>query len=167
MKKCQVVLWLFVPAYKQPTKTVHPGMRPFHHPTARFEPGLPLDGPGLFSSWANMGGKAEFVEDVAHLVIVVTFVQTHPLQLLFGWLWTLDDDAFDGRAYQFHVMAVASPPRHAKSDPLPPCEEASFVATPAPGSAGLGGVFFPPKLAFVISPSLLNHSPSIPRGSSK
>src|SRR5260370_20698270 len=158
MKKCQVVLWLFVPAYKQPTKTVHPGMRPFHHPTARFEPGLPLDGPGLFSSWANMGGKAEFVEDVAHLVIVVTFVQTHPLQLLFGWLWTLDDDAFDGRAYQFHVMAVRSLHRPAHWHLLPLFEPTSVGPPPSPLTVIRASFFSPPTPPWSLAPPYPHHT---------
>src|ERR687884_480783 len=74
MKKGQVVLGLFVPADEQATKAVHPRMRSFHHPTARFEPGLLFDGSGFFSSWADMGSKAEFAQDVAYLVVVIALV---------------------------------------------------------------------------------------------
>jgi len=77
-------------------------MCPLHHPPARFEPGLPFDGSGLFSSWGDMGGKAEVLQDVTYFLVIIPFVQTHPLRLLFSWLWTLDDDVFDGRSYQFH-----------------------------------------------------------------
>jgi hypothetical protein len=151
MKKCQVVLWLFVPAYKQPTKAVHPGMRSFHHPTARFEPGLLFDGSGLFSSWAYMGGKAECVQDVAHLLVVIPFVQTHPLRVLFGWLWTLDDDAFDGRPHQFHIVAIGSLNREADGHPMPFREHAAFDATLA-SISGIGAGFFPRPTGLWSSP---------------
>src|SRR5712691_12408404 len=116
MQKGQVVLWLFVPSHEQAAKAVHPGMAPFYHPTARFEPGFSLDGLGLFSAWANMGGKAECAQDVAHLGVVVAFVQAHPLRVLFTWLRTLDDNAFDRRSQQFHIVAIGSLNRHTNVD---------------------------------------------------
>src|SRR5215469_777288 len=104
MKKGQVVLGLFVPADEQATKAVHPRVHSFHHPTARFEPSLLFDGAGFFSAWADMGGKAEFAQEVAYLVVVIALVQAHPLWLLLCRLGTLDHDAPDRRAHQFHVM---------------------------------------------------------------
>ena len=80
-------------------------MTPFHHPAPRFEAGFSLDGFGFFSSWANMGRKAELAQDVADFVVVIPFVQTHPLRVVLGRLWTLDDDALDRRTQQFHIVA--------------------------------------------------------------
>src|SRR5262249_3158357 len=81
-------------------------MRPFHHPTARFEARFSLDGSGFLSSRANMGGKAELPQDLTHLVVAVALRQTHPLRLLLNRLGTVDDDAFNGRKHQFHIMAI-------------------------------------------------------------
>src|SRR5215470_3467185 len=67
---------------------------------------LPLDRLGLFPGWTNVGRKAEFAQDGTHLLVVIPFVQTHPLWMLFAWLRTLDDDAFDGRSHQLHIVAI-------------------------------------------------------------
>src|SRR5438270_3583353 len=115
--------------HQQTTKAVHPRMAPFHHPPPRFESGLPFDGVGLFSSWANMSGKTEFAQDVAHLLVVVPFVQTHPLRLLLAWLRTLDHDAFDRRSHQFHIVAIGSLNREADGDAMPLGEQAAFHPT--------------------------------------
>src|SRR5438874_13798435 len=98
MEKGQIVLWLFVPPHEQAAKAVHPRMGPFHDPPPRFEARFALDGVSLLSAWANMGRKAELAQDVAHLVVVIPFVQTHPLRVFLGRLWTGDDDALDRRA---------------------------------------------------------------------
>src|SRR5207248_10827952 len=94
VEKRQVILRLFLPANEQAAKAIHPGMRSFHHPPPCLEAGLSLDGLGLFPSRADMGGKAELAQDVAHLVVIIPFVQTHSLRVFFAWLWTCDDDAF-------------------------------------------------------------------------
>ena len=53
-----------------------------------------------------MGAKAEFVHDVTDFLVVISFVQTHALRLLLRWLWTLEDEALDGRAHQLPLMAL-------------------------------------------------------------
>src|SRR5260370_19986101 len=125
MEQGQVILRLFVPPNEQAAKAVHPGMAAFHDPTACFEARLPLDGLGLFSAWANVGGQAECTQDVAHLIIVVALVQTHPLWMLFAWLRTLDHDAFDARAHQFHIVTISSFNRQDNADAKPLREQAS------------------------------------------
>src|SRR5438067_125147 len=135
MKKGQIVLWFFVPTDEQAAKAVHPGMCPFHDPTPCLETSLLFDGFGLLSAWADMGGKAEFVQDIAHLVVVVAFVQAHPLRVLLAWLGTLDDDAFDGRSHQFHIVAIGSLNRQADWKAMPLGEQAAFH----PALAAVGG----------------------------
>ena len=151
MEKGQVILRLLVPADKQPTKAIHPGMRPFHHPTTCFVPGLPLNGSGLFSSRTNMGGKAEFVQDVAHLLVVIALRQTHPLRLPFSCLGTLEDDALDGRSQQFHIVTLSSLNREANWHPMSLREQAAFDAILAPISR-IGADFFPRPTALWSSP---------------
>src|SRR6266700_3351331 len=100
MKQGQIILRLFVPTNEQAAKAIHPGMTPLHHPAPRFAAGYSLDGFGFFSSWTNMGRKAELAQDVADFVVVIPFVQTHPLQVVLARLWTLDDDSLDRRTKQ-------------------------------------------------------------------
>ena len=56
------------------------------------------DGLGLFPTRSNVGRKAEFTQDITHLIVVVALVETHPLRLLLRGHGTLEDDALDGRA---------------------------------------------------------------------
>src|SRR5260221_481403 len=93
---------------REATVARDPGVGAFHDPAPGFETGFPLESLGLFSPCTNMGGKTKFVKDLAHLLVVVSFVQTHSLGMCLSWLWTLDNDALDGRAQQFHVMTVCS-----------------------------------------------------------
>src|SRR5438874_9015542 len=126
-------------------------MRSFHHPPPCLEAGLSLDGLGLFPSRADMGGKAELAQDVAHLVVIIPFVQTHSLRVFFAWLWTCDDDAFDGRAHQFHIMAIGSLNRQTEGHAMPFGEQAAF--DPALASIrGIGTSFFPRPRALWSSP---------------
>src|SRR5437899_1256529 len=81
-------------------------MGSLHHPSTCFKTSFPLDGLGFFSTLTNMSGEAEFAQDVAHLIIVIPFVQTHSLWPLCSWLWALNDDAFNRRTDQLHIMAI-------------------------------------------------------------
>src|SRR6266487_1068136 len=98
MEKGEVVLRFFIPANQETTKAIHPGMCPFHHPPTSFEAGFPFERLRLFPTRPDMGGEAEVVKDVAHLLVIVSLVQAHPLRLLLRWLRTVDDDALDCRA---------------------------------------------------------------------
>src|SRR6266487_1579092 len=162
MEKCQVILWLFIPANKQPTKAIHPRMRPFHHPAACFEPRLPLDRPGFFPTWANVGRKAKFAQDVTHLLVVVALVETHPLRLLLGRLRTLDYDALDGRSHQLHIMAIRSLNRQANRHPMPFGKQAPFHPTLA-AIGRIGAGFFPRPTGLWSSLHPSRASPSQPR----
>jgi len=165
MEKSQVILWLFIPTNKESAKAIHPRMRPFHHASACFEPRLPLDRLGFFPAWANVSRKAEFAQDVTHLLVVVAVVETHPLRLRLGRLRTLDDDALDGRVDQLHVMTVRSLNRQADWDSMPLREQAAFHAALA-AVGGIGAGFSPPRGALVIAPSIASQSQSIPHNSS-
>jgi len=73
-------------------------MRSFYHEASGFETSFHFDNLGLFSSCTNMSGKAKFVKDIAHLLVVVSLRQTHSLGLCLSWLWTLANNALDCRA---------------------------------------------------------------------
>ncbi len=64
-----------------------------------------------------------------------------------GGLGTLSDDAFDGRAHQFHLMALRSLDYRANRHPMPLSQHAAFDS-PLPRSVGLGPVFFPAQRSF-------------------
>jgi hypothetical protein len=51
------------------------------YPAARLEPGFPFDCLGFFPTRTDMGGKAEVVEDIAYFLVIVSFIQAHPLRL--------------------------------------------------------------------------------------
>jgi hypothetical protein len=55
-----------------------------------------------------MGREAKLMQDVAHLVIVVAFVQTQPLWLIVRRVGSLNDKALESGAHQFHVMPISA-----------------------------------------------------------
>jgi len=117
-------------------------MNAFHHPAARLEARFAFDGLGLFPSRAHMGCKAKFLSDSVPFIVVVPFVQTHPLWMCLGGLGAVDDDAFDGRAHQSHIMAVRSLNHRANRHSLSLRQHAAFDA-PLASSSGIGPGFFP------------------------
>ncbi len=159
MKQGQIVLRLFVPSNEQAAKAIHPGMTAFHHPAPRLEARFSLDGFGFFSAWANMGRKAELAQDVAHFVVVIPFVQTHPWRLLFAWLRTLNYDAFDRWSHQFHIVAIGSLNRQTDGDAMPLGEQATFHSALAP-VGGIGAGFFPRPMGLWSSPRPSSPIPS-------
>lgn len=136
MQKGEIVLRLLVPANEQTAKAVHPGMRPLHHPAPRFEARFPFDGFGLVPTWADMGGKAELLQRGIDRIIVVAGIQAHPLWPTRGRLWSGDDQAFDRRADQFHVMPIGPVHLQAERDAMPLSQQAAFDA----GLAPVGGI---------------------------
>ena len=102
---------------------------------------LPLDRLSLFPAWTNVGRKAEFAQDGTHLLVVIPLRQTHPLPMLFAWLRTLDDDAFDRWAHELHVMTLRSLNRHADRHSMPFSEQVAFHSTLAPKSRDWGRLF--------------------------
>ena len=80
MQKAQIVAHFLVPADQHAPKTVHPTMRALHHPSAGFNQ-LPASAPWASSPRARIWAvKPNSVQQVPHLVIVIAFVQTHPLR---------------------------------------------------------------------------------------
>src|SRR5258707_7660735 len=161
MEKRQIVLRFFLPANEQTAKAIQPGMNSFHHPAASFEARFAFDGLGLFPSRAHMGCKAKFLQNGVHLIVVVPFVQTHPLWMCLGGLGAVDDDAFDGRAHQSHIMAVRSLNHRANRHSMSLRQHAAFDA-PLAAISGIGPGFFPPptELLSLLHPSRASPTPS-------
>ena len=105
--------------------------------------------------WARF---AEFAQDDTHLLVVIPLRQTHPLRMLFAWLRTLDDDAFDSRSHQLHIVAIRSLNGEADRDAVPEGSQAAFH--PALDSVGrIGAGFFPAQRGRCrIAPSIESQS---------
>src|SRR5258708_32079670 len=101
MQQRQVVLRFLVPANQETAKTVHPRMRPFHHPAPRFAARFVPDRFRLFPTRAYMGGEAKLLHHRIDRIIVVARIQAPTLRLLLGWLWSADAAALDGSAHPF------------------------------------------------------------------
>src|SRR5437660_1797223 len=142
MEQGQVIGRLFVPADQETTKAIHPRMCPFDHPSACFEPCLLSDGFGFFSTPTDMGRKAECLKEITHFIIVVSLIQTHPLWLLLRRLWTVDNDAFERRAHQFHIMAVCTLNGQTNGNSMPLSEQTAFHSALA-AISGIRAGFFP------------------------
>jgi hypothetical protein len=93
-----------------------------------------------------MSRKAELQEGRIDL-IVVPLIQTHPLWMLLGWLWTLDDDTLDGSAHQFHIVALGSLNHHFDRHSMAFGQQTAFHA-PFATVGGIGPGFFPTQGRF-------------------
>src|SRR6266852_5528941 len=144
MKHRQIVFRFLAPADENSAKTVHPTMRTFHDPSARFFKNLALEFLRLFSARANMSSKAKLLNYLAHLIVVVPFVQTETLRFLLGWLRTFHGNTGQRILSQFHVVAVG--PAHVQTHgyAVGIDQQAAFGAALGP----VGGIFarlFPPR----------------------
>src|SRR5260221_698228 len=112
---------------------------------------FPFNGLSLFRERSHMSRKAEFQQGRIDLIVVIPFIQTHALWILPGWLGTLDNDTFDGRAHQFHVMAVGSLNHYCDRHSMALCQQTAFDS-PLAAIRGIGPGFFPRPMA--LSPLL-------------
>src|SRR5512135_2953494 len=72
MQKSQVVLGFLVPAYQEPAKPIHPAMRAFNDPATCLLASVLAQLLGLFATRPDVRGEANFTQEVAHFVVVVT-----------------------------------------------------------------------------------------------
>jgi hypothetical protein len=112
-----------------------------------------------------VSGETERAQQRPHLVVIVAFVQTHPLRLGFAWLRPLNDDTLQRRSYPFHIVPIGAIHRQTDPNAMPPGQQTPFRALFAAISR-IVSVFFPAQRRFVIAPSILNHFQSIPFSSS-
>src|SRR6516162_8743580 len=143
MQQSNIILGLLAPADQDATETVHPTVRPLHHPTSCLVACLafhflrfPLLG------W-DVGREAELLGDLHDLVISVAEIQAQPLWLLVRWLGTLDGDALDRLAHHLHVGSVGALDGQTHGDAFALGQQAALGAL----LGAVGGVFaglFPP-----------------------
>src|SRR2546426_12637326 len=107
-----------------------------------------------------MGGQAELPQDLTHLVVVVALRQTHPLWLLLSRLGTVDDDAFNGRTHQFHIVAIGPLNHQTDWQTMPLGEQAALDPALAPIGVIRAGFFYDGNLTRSNAKKLLRFQPS-------
>ena len=161
MEHRQVGVGAFLPAGEDAAKTVQPGVGAFDDPAAGAEAGLTLDQLRFLSARADVGGKAELMAELSHLVVVIAAIETQALTPARCRRWPLDRDRLERGPDELEVVQVRARWRDPDRDALALGEERSlrpFFAL----SVGLGPVSSPPSAAFPSAPSIANHSHSIP-----
>jgi len=113
MNQSQVIFRFLFPSGQDTAESVHPAMGPLHHPTTRLEAGLSFDRLRFLAAGLDMGRITELSDQISHRVIIITFVQTHPLWILFVGLGTLDRNTLQRRLNQFAVMPIGAVNRQA------------------------------------------------------
>src|SRR5437870_6694593 len=106
MQKSHVVAHFLVPADEHAPKTVHPTMRALHDPPPGFETGLLLQCLGFLAPCPDMRREAELVQQRPYLVIIIAFVQTHPLGGVWCGVRSLHSNALDGLSSHFEIIAI-------------------------------------------------------------
>src|SRR5512135_1953551 len=159
MQKSQVVLGFLVPAYQEPAKPIHPAMRAFNDPATCLLASVLAQLLGLFATRPDVRGEANFTQEVAHFVVVVTLVQTHPLGVLGSRRRTLDHQALQGDPCQFPVMAIRAVDGHAEGHPKPLCQHAP-LDSPFAAIGRVAAGFFPRLAALWSSPRPYSTTPS-------
>lgn len=117
-----------LPADQQATKAVEPRMRSFDHPPSRPITGNWLARRSLNATYGNVRRVAPAREQVAHIGIIVSFVQAKvlpPPALMFRpW----DDEAAQGRSNKLFVMRVRAADDHSQRDAVAVGEQRAFGA---------------------------------------
>jgi hypothetical protein len=141
MQKGEIIVSQLVPADQHPSKAIHPTMRAFHHPAARFGPHVPFEGWRFFPTCADVGREAKLPQRGPHFLIVVALVQTYPLgALLSRGTTTLVTVCFT------HFISCRLAPATTKPRGTPCASVNTLRLTPLLArSVGLGPVFFPPE----------------------
>src|SRR4029453_16311898 len=133
---------LFIPAYQDTSEAVHPRVGPLHHPPPGLLACFLFDCLCFLATRPNMGGEPKLLQNIAHFLIVIPFVEAHTLRLRLCWLRALDDQAVERGPHQFHVMAIGTLPHQAKGDAVALSQQTAF--DPAFGAIGrVGAGFFP------------------------
>src|SRR5262245_761494 len=145
MQKGQIMLRLFVPAYQDAPKAVHPRMRPLHDPAPRALARLIFDRLCFLTTRPNMCGESKLRHDIAHFLIVVPFIETQALRLRRRWLRALDDEAVERGPHQFHIVPVSTSPHQSNRDTMALSQQTAL--DPAFGAIGGIGTSSPPRVA--------------------
>ena len=138
------MLRLFIPAYQDASEAVHPGVGPLHHPAPGLLARLLFHRLCFLTTRANMRGEPKLLQNIAHFLLVVSFIEAHALRLRLRGLRALDDKAVERGPHQFHVMPVGALQRQSNGDAVALRQQTAL--DPAFGAiGGVGAGFFPPR----------------------
>src|SRR5437870_11947826 len=93
MQKGEIMFRFFVPAHQDAPKVGHPRMGALDAPASGLLACCVFDCLGFLVTQLNRRSETKLLQDIAHFLRVVTFVQAHALPLLRRWHRVLDDDA--------------------------------------------------------------------------
>ena len=97
-----------LPSDQDPSKAIHPRMRPLDNPSARTLTEFALQLSSFLAAASDVSGVAEFGGELADLIKVESLVEAESLRTSAGGLGSIDVDALDRRPRQFHVMPVGA-----------------------------------------------------------
>jgi hypothetical protein len=152
MEHGEVVLGALLPADKQATEAVEPGVGALNDPA----PGSMADLAGecldLLAARAQVQREAELGGQLAHLIVVIALIEAEALRMRLGRRRSRDDDAFQRGPRQLVIVAVGARDADAYGDAGSVGEERAFRPLWA-RSVGFGPVAAPPRGALVMAPS--------------
>src|SRR5215831_12671697 len=106
MQKAQVVTHFLVPADQHAPEAVHPTVRAFYTPPPCLETGLGLQRLGFFPPRVDVSSEAKLGQQVPDLIIVIAFIQTHPLGSVRAWVRPLQGDTLNGLPGHLEIIAI-------------------------------------------------------------
>ncbi len=151
MQKSDVIFGLLVPPNENAAEAVHPTMSTLYNPAPSSFLGVLFERLSFFASRPDVGREAEFLQRVAHFVVVIALVQAHMLLLLFGRLRAIYHDALNRRPHQLHVVAIGAIGRQTNRHTVPFGQQAALDARFGTISR-VGTAFFPRPTGLWSSP---------------
>lgn len=108
MKQSEVVHRFLLPADQNPPEAIHPAVGAFDHPSPGFESRAALDRLRFLPTGANMRRVSKLIDQLAHVIVVIAFVQAQTLWRAACRLWMWDGNTFQRFFHHSHVMAVGA-----------------------------------------------------------
>src|SRR5512146_1282451 len=151
MQKSDVIFGFLVPPNENAAEAVHPTMGTLHNPASGSFLGVLFERSGFFAPRPDVGREAEFLQRVAHFVVVIALVQAHVLLLLVARLRAIYHDALNRRPHQLHVVAIGAIGRQTNRHAVPFGQQAALDARFGAVSR-VGAAFFPRPTGLWSSP---------------
>src|SRR5262245_23436436 len=145
MQKGQIVFRLFVPTYQDAPKAVQPRMSPLDDPAPSLLARVVFERLRFRATRPNMGREPKLLQDIAHFLIVIAFVEAQALGVRLRGRRAFGDEAVERSPDQFHVMPVGA--RHCQPNGHPVALGQQAALDPAFGAiGGIRAGFFPPQV---------------------
>jgi len=128
MKQAKIIFNLFLPADKDPSKSIHPAVRALNYPATRFKTNCPFDCLGLFSSGFDMSRIKKLLNQRSDIIIIIAFIKAQVLRVPQTWLRSLYSNTFYGSLNHLHVVTISPVNGNANGDSSTLTQKASFNA---------------------------------------